>query len=59
VTTDVNTAVVEAKGQFDDLQSKTMKNLAGMRRLWNNAAQVLSDKDVGATRSEAAARSRQ
>ena len=59
VTTDVNTAVVEAKGQFDDLQSKTMKNLAGMRRMWNNAAQVLSDKDVGATRSEAAARSRQ
>jgi hypothetical protein len=36
-----------------------MKNLAGMRRMWNNAAQVLSDKDVGATRSEAAARSRQ
>jgi hypothetical protein len=59
VTTDVNTAVVEAKGQFDDLQSKTMKNLAGMRRMWNSAAQVLSDKDVGATRSEAAARSRQ
>src|SRR5262249_6579422 len=31
VTTDVNTAAVEAKGQFDDLQSKTMKNLVEMR----------------------------
>jgi len=56
VTTDVNTAAVEAKGQFDDLQSKTMKNLGEMRRIWNNAAQVFSDKDVGATRSEGRAK---
>ena len=58
VTSDVNTAGVEAKGQFDELQSKTMKNLAEMRRMWNSIAQVFSDKDVGATRGEAAARSR-
>ena len=58
VTADVNTAIVEAKGQFDDLQSKTMKNLAGMQRIWNTAAQLLSDKDVGATGSESAAQSR-
>src|SRR5262249_48912868 len=56
VTTDVNTAAVEAKGQFDDLQSKTMKNLTEMRRIWNNAAQVFSDKDMGATRSEGRAK---
>jgi len=46
VTTDMNMAAVEAKGQFDDLQSKTMKNLAEMRRMWNNAAQVFSDKPL-------------
>ena len=58
VTRDVNTAGVEAKRQFDELQSKTMKNLGEMRRIWSNTAQVFSDKDVGATRGEAAARSR-
>jgi len=42
----MNMAAVEAKGQFDDLQSKTMKNLAEMRRMWNNAAQVFSDKPL-------------
>jgi len=54
----VNTAGVEAKRQFDELQSKTMKSLAEMRRIWSNTAQVFSDKDVGAARGEAAARSR-
>ena len=43
VTSDVNTAGVEAKRQFDELKSKTMKSLDEMRRMWNNATRVSSD----------------
>jgi hypothetical protein len=53
VTSDVHTAGVDAKGQFDELQSKTMKNLAEMRRIWNNVAQVFSDRDGGPARRRA------
>jgi hypothetical protein len=43
VTSDVNTAGVEAKRQFDELKSKTMKSLDEMRRMWN-ATRVFSDQ---------------
>ena len=56
VTRDVNTAGVDAKRQFDELQSKTMETVVGMRRIWNAAA--FSDKDVGTSRGAAVARSR-
>jgi hypothetical protein len=58
VTSDVNMAGGEAKRQFHELQSKTMETFVELRRIWNAAAQAFSDKDIGTTRGEAAARSR-
>jgi hypothetical protein len=46
VKSDVNTAGVEAKRQFDDLKSKTMKSLDEMQRMWNNAMRAFSDQDA-------------
>jgi hypothetical protein len=58
VTSDVNTAGVEAKRQFDELKSKALKSLDEMRRLWNNATRVFSDQDADTARREAAAKLR-
>jgi hypothetical protein len=58
VTSDVNTAGVEAKRQFDELKSKAMKSLDEMRRLWNDATRVFSDQDADTARREAAAKLR-
>ena len=41
---DVDTAGAEAKWQIDELKSKTMRSLDEMRRVWNNATHVFSDK---------------
>jgi hypothetical protein len=46
VKSDVNTAGVEAKRQFDELKSKTMKSLDEMQRMWNNAMRAFSDQDA-------------
>jgi hypothetical protein len=58
VTSDVNAAGVEAKRQFDELKSKTMKSLDEMRRIWNSATRVFSDQDANTARREAAAKLR-
>ena len=58
VTSDVNTAGVEAKRQFDELKSKTMTSLDEMRRMWNDATRVFSDQDASTARDEAAAKLR-
>jgi hypothetical protein len=58
VTSDVNTAGVEAKRQFDELKSKAMKSLDEMRRLWSDATRVFSDQDADTARREAAAKLR-
>jgi hypothetical protein len=58
VTSDVNTAGVEAKRQFDELKSKAMKSLDEMRRLWNDATRAFSDQDADTARREAAAKLR-
>ena len=44
--------------EVEDLVSELLRLLTEMRRIWNNATQVLSDKEVDTTRGEAAARSR-
>ena len=58
MTSDVNTAGVEAKRQFDELKSKAMKSRDEMRRLWNNATRVFSGQDEDTARREAAAKLR-
>lgn len=58
VTSDVNTAGVEAKRQFDELKSKTMKSLDEMRRMWNNARAGVSDQAANSERREAVAKLR-
>ena len=58
MTSDVNTAGVEAKRQFDELKSKTMTSLDEMRRMWNNATRVFSDQDANTARREAAGKQR-
>ena len=58
VTSDVNAAGVEAKRQFDELKSKTMKSLDEMRRMWSNATRVFSDQGANTAWREAAAKLR-
>jgi hypothetical protein len=55
---DVDTAGAEAKRQIDELKPKTVRSLDEMRRVWNNAAHVFSDKDANQVHAEAAAKSR-
>ena len=55
---DVDTAGVEAKRQIDELKSKTMRSLDEMRRVWNNATHVFSDKDANQVHAEVAAKPR-
>jgi hypothetical protein len=55
---DADTASAEAKRQIDELTSKTMRSLDEMRRVWNNAAHVFSDKDANQVHAEAAAKPR-
>ncbi len=54
---DVDTAGAEAKRQIAELNSKTMRNLDEIRRVWNNATHVFSDKDAN-QHAEAAAKPR-
>ena len=55
---DVDTAGAEAKRQIDELKSKTMRSLDEMRRVWNNATHVFSDKDPNQVHAEVAAKPR-
>jgi hypothetical protein len=55
---DVDTAGAEAKRQIDELKSKTMRSLDEMRRVWNNATHVFSDKDANQVPAEVAAKPR-
>jgi hypothetical protein len=55
---DVDTAGAEAKRQIDELKSKTMRSLDEMRRVWNNATHVFSDKDANQLHAEVAAKPR-
>ena len=55
---DVDTAGAETKRQIDELKSKTMRSLDEMRRVWNNAARVFSDKDANQVHAEVAAKPR-
>ena len=55
---DVDTAGAEAKRQIDELKSKTMRSLDEMRRVWNNATHVFSDKDANQVHAEVAAKPR-
>lgn len=55
---DVDTAGAEAKRQIDELKSKTMRSLDEMRRVWNNATRVFSDKDANQVHAEVAAKPR-
>ena len=58
VNGDVDTAGAEAKRQIDELRPKTMRSLDEMRRVWNNATHVFSDKDANQVHAEAAAKPR-
>jgi hypothetical protein len=53
---DVDTAGAEAKRQSDELKSKTRRSLDEMRRVWNNATHVFSDKDENQVHGEGAAK---
>jgi hypothetical protein len=55
---DVDTAAAEAKRQIDELKSKTVRSLDEMRRVWNNATHVFSDKDPNQVQAEVAAKPR-
>ena len=55
---DVDTAGAEAKRQIDELKSKTRRSLDEMRRVWNNATHVFSDKDENQVHGEVAAQPR-
>ncbi len=55
---DVDTAGAEAKRQIDELKSKTVRSLDEMRRVWNNATHVFSDKDENRVHGEVAAKPR-
>ena len=55
---DVDTAGAEAKRQIDELKSKTRRSLDEMRRVWNNAAHVFSDKDENQVHGEVAVKPR-
>jgi hypothetical protein len=55
---DVDTASAEAKRQIDELKPKTMRSLDEMRRVWNNATRVFSDKDANQMHAEATAKPR-
>jgi len=55
---DVDTAGAEAKRQIDELKSKTVRSLDEMRRVWNNATHVFSDKDENQVHGEVAAKPR-
>jgi hypothetical protein len=55
---DVDTAGAEAKRQIDELKSKTRRSLDEMRRVWNNATHVFSDKDENQVHGEVAAKPR-
>jgi hypothetical protein len=55
---DVDTAGAEAKRQIDELKSKTVRSLDEMRRVWNNATHVFSDKDANQVQADVAAKPR-
>jgi hypothetical protein len=55
---DVDTAGAEAKRQIDELRPKTVRSLDEMRRVWNNATHVFSDKDANHVQAEVAAKPR-
>ena len=55
---DVDTAGAEAKRQIDELRPKTVRSLDEMRRVWNNATRVFSDKGANQVHAEAATKPR-
>ena len=55
---DVDTAGAEAKRQIDELRPKTLRSLDEVRRVWNDATHVFSDKDANQVQAEVAAKPR-
>jgi hypothetical protein len=55
---DVDTAGAEAKRQIGELRPKTVRSLDEMRRVWNNATHVFSDKGANQVHAEAATKPR-
>jgi hypothetical protein len=56
---DVDTAGAEAKRQIDELRPKTVRSLDEIRRVWNNATHVFSDKDANQVQADVAAKPRE